>query len=230
MFKRLLWKEWQENLWKLGFCLVTSFAFTALLFRMRLVPDSQNAVLIGLFQLFIVPVIYALDIFSGEISNRTIHLLFKIPTERWKIFLSKYLVATVEIGFVFLFTGVLMEILAHGRETEVGYLLQISLLCGLSAQGLFVWFCVFGCQGRSEAGSLVALVAVMIGWGILFFWAEICGHDEVNYWVPYTFAYKGVDTGSRYHELGQVFGAQTIAWILALVIAGYRFVKVRRYL
>ncbi|MHC5138442.1 MAG: hypothetical protein ACYSOF_00890, partial [Planctomycetota bacterium] len=93
MFKQLLWKEWRENLWKLGFGGAVSAAFVLLLFRIRLFPDAANCVAIGFVQMLVVPVIYALDIFSGEMSNRTIHLLFKFPVPRWKIFFSKYLVS-----------------------------------------------------------------------------------------------------------------------------------------
>ncbi len=91
MFAQLFWKEWKENLWKLWFCCVVSVGFVGILFRIRVVPDMGNCFLISIVQLFVVPIIYALDIFSGEMSSRTIHLLFKIPVERTKMFFSKYL-------------------------------------------------------------------------------------------------------------------------------------------
>jgi ABC-type transport system involved in multi-copper enzyme maturation permease subunit len=114
--RRLLWKEWRENQWKLGFCVGVSLAFTTLLFRLRIFPDLQNAFFISLVQTIVVPVVFALDLFSGEMSNRTIHLLFKIPVPRWKIFFAKYLVATVGIALSFLVTATAMEALAWGRE------------------------------------------------------------------------------------------------------------------
>ncbi len=84
MFRQLLWKEWRENQWKLIFCAAISLVFTVMLFRIRLFPDWANCLAISFIQMFVVPVIYALDIFSGEMSNRTIHLLFKIPVPRWR--------------------------------------------------------------------------------------------------------------------------------------------------
>ncbi|MCH7920267.1 MAG: ABC transporter permease subunit, partial [Planctomycetes bacterium] len=101
MLKRLLWKEWWENLWKLGFCAGVSLAFTILLFRLRIFPDLENAYFISLVQMIVVPVVYALDLFAGEMSNRTIHLLFKIPVPRWKIFFAKYLTAVAGIVLSF---------------------------------------------------------------------------------------------------------------------------------
>ena len=88
MFQMILWKEWKENLWKLIFCGSVSAVFTIMLFRIRLLTDEANCMLISLVQLFIVPIVYSLDIFAGEMSSRTIYLLFKIPIPRWKIFFS----------------------------------------------------------------------------------------------------------------------------------------------
>ena len=116
MFRTLLWKEWQENLWKLCFCGAASVVFTAMLFRMRIVPDLVNCIVISFAQMFVVPIVYSLDIFSGEISNRTIHLLFKIPVQRWMIFFSKYLICAAGIVLTFLVSAVLMELMAQGRR------------------------------------------------------------------------------------------------------------------
>ena len=98
----LLWKEGKENLWKLWFCGGASVVFTIMLFRIRIIPDFANCILISFIQMFAVPVIYSLDIFSGEISNRTVHLLFKIPVPRWMLFLSKYVVSATGIILIFL--------------------------------------------------------------------------------------------------------------------------------
>ena len=69
MFRQLLWKEWRENLWKLTFGGAVSVVFVLLLFRIRLFPDAANCVAISFVQMLVVPVIYALDIFSGEIAT-----------------------------------------------------------------------------------------------------------------------------------------------------------------
>ena len=231
MFRQLLWKEWRENLWKLMFCGAASIAFVMLLFRIRLFPDSSNCIVISFIQMLVVPVVYALDIFSGEMSNRTIHLLFKFPVSRWKIFFSKYLVCILGMSVIFLASGVLMEILAQGREADAGILFKSNLLYGVPALLLFTWFCAFAAQSRSEAGSLVAMFGVMIGWGIVYFWAFSCEVDWAMCFVPYVTTLvwpRG--------EILEVFrSTQTVLSLLvsslfAVGIACYRFVKVRRYL
>ena len=224
MFGMLFWKEWRENLWKLLFCGAASVVFTIMLFRIRIVPDLSNCMLISLIQMFIVPVVYSLDIFSGEVSNRTIHLLFKIPVKRWMIFFSKYLVSALGMALIFVITGVLMELLAHGRETRVLFLLKTNLLCGTAGLFLFTWFCVFGCQSRSEAGSLGTMFGVFIGWGIAFFWATTC---EVTWAVPLApYSLAGL-TGSS-HVVAIFLQGLISAAVLA--IACHRYVGIRRYL
>lgn len=224
MFRMLLWKEWRENLWKLLFCGGASVVFTVMLFRMRIVPDVGNCLLISIIQMFVVPVVYALDIFSGEVSNRTIHLLFKIPVKRWTIFVSKYLVSAIGMVVVFLVSAVLMELLAHGRETRVLFLLRVNLLCGAAGLFLFTWFCAFGCQSRSEAGSLATMFAVFIGWGIVTFWSTMCKVDWAGYFVPYAL----VTIEETRHILILLLQIAVCAAVFG--VACYRYVSIRRYL
>jgi len=224
MYLMLLWKEWKENLWKLWFCGAASIAFTVMLFRVRILTDVSNCVLISVIQMFVIPVVYALDIFSGEVSNRTIHLLFKIPVPRWMLFFSKYLVSVLGMVLIFLTSAVLMELLAHGREARVLFLLKTNLLCGTAGLFLFTWFCAFGCQSRSEAGSLVAMFGVFIGWGIAFFWATTCEVTWAAPFVPYSLT--RLTTGGT---VVSIF-LQSLVSVAVLGIACYRYVSIRRYL
>jgi ABC-type transport system involved in multi-copper enzyme maturation permease subunit len=224
MFRMLLWKEWRENLWKLWFCGAASIAFTAMLFRIRIVPDISNCMLISMVQMFVVPVVYSLDIFSGEMSNRTIHLLFKIPVKRWMIFFSKYLVSAIGMALIFVVSGVLMELLTHGREARELFLLKTNLLYGTASLFLFTWFCVFGCQSRSEAGSLGVMFSVFIGWGIVFFWATIC---EVTWAAPFV-PYSITKLTTGWSVVAIIF--QSLVSVAVLGVACYRYASIRRYL
>lgn len=229
--RRLLWKEWKENLWKLIFGVLVSGAFTALLLRLRIFPDQATVWVISLVQMLAVPVIYSLDIFSGEMSSRTILLLFNLPAERWKIFFSKYLISILGIALIFVFTGLLAEGLARGREVDTGGLVKMSMGAGAAAMILFTWFCGFGAQSRSEAGSLVAIFGVMIGWGIIFFWSSVCEVAWAFRFTPYCLIVPLAN-----ETLSEMLGpmatwlSQISGFVVILCIACLRFVKVRRYL
>jgi ABC-type transport system involved in multi-copper enzyme maturation permease subunit len=226
MFSMILWKEWKENLWKLSFCGFVSAVFIILLFRIRIIPDLSNCVLISFVQVFVVPIVYSLDIFSGEMSNRTIYLLFKIPVPRWMIFFSKYLISAIGIILVFLASSIIMEFMSLGREAPVFYLLKMNMLFGASAFLLFAWFCVFGCQSRSEAASLVAMFSVFIGWGIVLLWSHLCEISWAEKFVPYSFMLvKFTDIGIIGTTISQSF-----VFILILLVACCRYVSIRRYL
>ncbi|MCP4454621.1 MAG: ABC transporter permease subunit [Planctomycetes bacterium] len=230
MLMRLLWKEWRENLWKLGFGLVTSVAFTIMLFRIRLFPDMANCAIISVAQLFVIPVVYALDLFSGEMSNRTIHLLFKVPVARWQVFFSKYLMAIACVGLIFISTGLFMEVLGHGREAEFGMLFRMNALFGLCVGAILTWFSVFGSQSRNEAGSLVALFGVIIGWGIVWFWSSLCEVTWASCFVPYLFTVWAIEPKNLEPSRGLFLATQIAVTGLALTIACYRYVKIRRVL
>ena len=226
MFGMLLWKEWKENLWKLWFCGGASVVFTIMLFRIRIIPDFANCILISFIQMFAVPLIYSLDIFSGEISNSTVNLLFKIPVPRWMLFFSKYIVSAVGIILIFLISGLLMEFMSRGREAQVLFLVTTNSRYGLAALVLFTWFCAFGCQSRNEAGSLVAMFGVFIGWGIVLLWSNLCEVAWAERFVPYSLLLMEF---TKVGFVGTAF-SQIMASAAALGIACYRYISIRRYL
>ncbi len=230
MFYQLFWKEWRENLWKLSFCLGVSLAFTLLLFRTRLLTDHSNCLIISLIMTFVVPVVYALDLFAGEMSNRTIHLLFKIPVPRGQIYFSKMLCALLGLALTFVITGLVMELMAQGRETDPGMLLGIVAVSGCCAALILAWFSVLGCQNRSEAASLIAMAGVLIGWGIVFFWATICEVRWAAHFAPYTFTLWNFRQHTDWLNIPLLFVCQSLALVAALTLACYRYVKIRRYL
>ena len=232
MFKQLLWKEWRENLWKLGFGGAVSAAFVLLLFRIRLFPDAVNCIYISFVLMLVVPVIYALDIFSGEMSNQTIHLLFKFPVPRWKIFFSKYLVSIGGMIAIFLASGLLMELLSQGREAETGFLLKLNASFGVAAILLFTWFCAFDVQNRSEGESLIAMVVVLIGWAVIHLWSGVCDVEWASHFVPYQYItlYLPENIAHENINLVRLILSTGFAAIIDLFIACYRFVKVRRVL
>ena len=214
----------EAHIWRSGQCGVT-----LLLFRIRLFPDSQNCIVISFVQMLVVPVIYALDIFSGEMSNRTIHLLFKFPVPRWKIFFSKYLISIGGMITIFLASGLLMELIAQGRETDTGLLLKMNASFGVSALLLFTWFCAFGAQSRSEAGSLVAMFGVIIGWGIIMLWSRVMQYEWAMHFVPYNFI--TVYVPEKCLVIVPRLILSTVSSAMAILgIACYRFVKIRRVL
>ena len=230
MFRRLLWKEWREGFWKVEFGLTVSLAFTVLLFRVRLFPDLGNAALISLVQVFGIPLIFCLDLFAGEMSHGTIHLLFKIPVPRWQVFASKMLMGLFQVVLIFVSTGVVMELMGHGREAGVGMLFRMNALCGLCSVLLFIWFSVFAAQSRSEAGSLAALFAVIIGWAIVWLWSGLCEVSWAYYAVPYVVGQWALQAKMEGFRLGQLLISQGMLAVLVLSLAGYRYVKIRRSL
>jgi ABC-type transport system involved in multi-copper enzyme maturation permease subunit len=229
----IFWKEWKENLWKLLFCGAVSAVFTIMLFRIRIIPDVANCFVISLIQLFAVPIVYSLDIFSGEMSNRTIYLLFKIPAPRWMLFFGKYLVSAIGIILIFITSAVLMELMSQGREASVYYLLTTNLLFGATVLLLFTWFCLFGCQSRNEAASLAIMFSVFIGWGIVLLWSNLCDVIWAERFVPYSFIFMRITLiYMRTTKVGFIEMAffQSLAFTAVLFIACYRYATIRRYL
>lgn len=124
-----------------------------------------------------------------------------------------------------------MVIMGHGREIPVYYLLKSNARFGISAIILFSWFTAFGCQSRSEAGSLGVMFAVFIGWGIVMFWSTICEVEWAMYFIPYAIIKNALaQEGVAMQILSILFMTQGVCIALVLWIASYRYVSIRRYL
>jgi hypothetical protein len=142
------------------------------------------------------------------------------------LFFSKYLVSAVGIILIFLISGILMEFMSQGREAQILFLLRTNALYGMTALILFTWFCAFGCQSRSEAGSLVAMFGVFIGWAIVLLWSSVCEVAWAMRFVPFSLLLM------EFTEVGIMGTAfsQILASAAVLGIACYRYVSIRRYL
>ncbi len=79
MFARLLFKEFWENAWKIAACCIIGVSISMLMLRLRMLDDMSTVNVVSFWHVLLLPVIFCADIFSGEMSRRTIYLLFKLP-------------------------------------------------------------------------------------------------------------------------------------------------------
>ena len=122
-----------------------------------------------------------------------------------------------------------MELAGQGREAETGYLINLNASFAVSALLLFTWFCPFAAQSQTEAGSLAAIFAVFIGWGIIFMWSGMCEVPWAIRFVPYALI-DIPNAGDAWPNPVITLVSQLSAFVLVLCVACYRFVKVRRVL
>jgi hypothetical protein len=76
----------------------------------------------------------------------------------------------------------------------------------------------------------VALFGVVIGWGNVWLWSSLCEVTWALHVVPYVLTTWAVKPDAPGLSGGQFLATQGVVMGLALTIACYRYVKIRRVL
>ena len=174
--KRLLWKEWHEQQWKVWLCTAAVLLVNQTLLRSRLLDDYIIALRCSVCGVLILSFFISIDVFCSETENKTNKLLSTLPISPLKIFSSKMLVAfsTVLIACI---AGMLQTIIITGEREISNSLIFIvyvgGLFCGIS---MMCWYALYNVNAKSEVGSAGLGLLVFV---LTFSYLAICAAFEV---------------------------------------------------
>ena len=223
MFARLLFKEFWENAWKIAACCIIGVSISMLMLRLRILDDMSTVKLLAFGHAILLPVIFCTDIFSGEMSRRTIYLLFKLPVNRAYIFFAKFIFIILAAAIICAVNAVAIEIVTQSREQLPWALFGEFMRVLIPIFSIMAWFCVVGCICRNEAVSLVMLLCVYVGWGCVFLFGRMYNHDVLITFSP--FAHYKTGLYSSLYWPNYIAGTLT-----PIIIASYRYSRIRRFL
>jgi len=95
MWRKLIWKEWHEQCWRLAFGCVLFGGCMLIGLKTRMMWDTA---IIGMGLVFAVPllaILAAMSPVAGERSEGTLSMLLGLPLRPWKTLLIKTLMALV---------------------------------------------------------------------------------------------------------------------------------------
>jgi ABC-type transport system involved in multi-copper enzyme maturation permease subunit len=225
MFTSLLLKEFKEKGWKIAACCVIGISISMLLLRLRIMEDLAAIRLVAIGYVFLLPLVFCSDIFSGEMSRRTICLLFKLPVERVKVFAAKYLFVIVAVTIICIVNAVLVEVIARGRQQYYFVLAGLFIHSLIAIVSIVSWFCAIGCICRNEAVSAVMLLCVYIGWGCVYLFANMYDHPWLMRFGPVSFNYETANLTNHIYWISYL-----AATVFPVLIAAYRYSRIRRFL
>ena len=225
MFTSLLLKEFKENGWKIAACCVIGISISMLLLRLRIMEDAASIKLVAIGYVILLPLVFCVDIFSGEMSRRTIYLLFKFPVGRVKMFAAKYLFVLIAMIVICSVTAVLVEFITQAREQYYLVLASYFVHSLIATISIVSWFCAVGCICRNEAVSAVMLLCVYIGWGCVYLFANMYEHPWLMKLGPVSFNYEAANLTNHIYWISYL-----AATVLPVLIAAYRYSRIRRFL
>jgi ABC-type transport system involved in multi-copper enzyme maturation permease subunit len=175
--RKLLWKEWHEQSWKLGFgCLVLS-ALAWIGLRSRIISDEQMVNDVCFFGFTLLPILSSAGLVPAERSEGSFESLLAMPVSPWKILAAKTLIGMLLCAGPLVAATIVSVLATEGREAPIDGMLAsygATILAGLS---LFVWMMTLTIRLPSEARAALVALGVLIMWWIVSV-ATIEGNSE----------------------------------------------------
>ena len=160
----LVWKEWQEQRWKMAFGTVMLLFFTGSLIAARLTIGNENIVLIPFTGGLVLSLYSAMGVFAPEVSNGTKLFLVSKPGEVRKIFFVKWFAGWMNFAAAIIVCGLLMmlvKLLKPGIAlNEIGIIVRGSI-GGLGCATMY-YAIILGFAGKSSGEAKVGLTGLII--------------------------------------------------------------------
>src|ERR1700722_4488605 len=87
--RSLLWKEWREQSWKLGFGCIVLTALAVIGLHARIIDDESMVVMVCFLGVTLLPVLSSTGLVPAERSEGSLESLLALPVKSWRILLAK---------------------------------------------------------------------------------------------------------------------------------------------
>jgi ABC-type transport system involved in cytochrome c biogenesis permease component len=161
---KLLWKEWHEQSWKLGFGCVLLAAFVLIGLHARIVADETILTGVCVLGFTLLPVLSSTGLIPAERAEGSFESLLAMPIAPWKILLAKSVMGVLLcIGPMLVACG-FSCLMAGGREMFTYDILHLYAQTTFASVLLLFWMMALTSRLPSEARAGLVAVGILICW------------------------------------------------------------------
>jgi len=160
----LLWKEWHEQSWKLGFGCVVLGALALIGLHSRIVDDETMMMWVSFLGMTMLPVLSSTGLVPAERGEGSLVSLLALPVKPSRILASKTAMGIALCVGPMLVAAVVSLLAAGGREMPDTVIVAFYASSTVATLSLFIWMLALTIQLPSEAR------AALLGVGLLVFW------------------------------------------------------------
>jgi ABC-type transport system involved in cytochrome c biogenesis permease component len=164
--RALLWKEWHEQAWKLGFGCIVLGTLALLGLHARLLSDEMVSMWVCFIGLTLLPILSSTGFLPAERAEGTLEMLLSLPVRRWRILAVKTVIGVLLCVVPLAAAAALSVVVARGRELPVYFMVLFYARSALTAVALFVWMLAVTARLPSEARGALLAVGILILWGL----------------------------------------------------------------
>jgi ABC-type transport system involved in multi-copper enzyme maturation permease subunit len=162
--RQLIWKEWHEQSWRLGFgCLVLG-AMTLIGLHARILNDNAMMMWVCFIGITLLPMLSITGLLPAERSEGIFESLLALPIAPWKILASKTAMGLALCAGPMVVAAVISLLAAGGRELLDQDILHLYADSTLSAISLLLWMMALTSRLPSEARAGLLASGILILW------------------------------------------------------------------
>jgi ABC-type Na+ efflux pump permease subunit len=176
--QKLIWKEWNEQSWKLAFGSVVLAALAFIGLRSRILADETMVMWVCFLGFSLLPILASTGLVPAERSDGTLEALLSLPVTPRRILTVKTAIGLLLVAGPMIAAAIVSLALAANREMDAVAMLMLYARSTLTALSLFIWMMALTIRLPSEAR------AAMLALGVLILLAFVASARQVNPHVP----------------------------------------------
>jgi hypothetical protein len=176
--RQLLWKEWREQRWKLGFGSIVLSAIALIGLRARIVPDESIIIGICALGILLLPILSVAGLIPAERGQGTMPGLLALPIAPWKLLAAKTIPGLMLCIVPLLAAAGVSVLVTQGREIPNPVTLQIYGRAALTEISLFAWMLALTIRSPGEGRGAALAIGVLVCWWIVTSGLEASMHRD----------------------------------------------------
>lgn len=162
--RKLIWKEWHEQSWKLAFGCIVLGALALIGLQSRVIADESILMWVCLLGFTLLPVLASTGLIAAERAEGSFESLLAMPIAPWRILAAKTVVGLAMCVGPMLVAAAISFFVAGDREIERSTILGLYGRSVLVSVSLFVWMLALTARLPSEARAGLVAVGICICW------------------------------------------------------------------
>ena len=161
---RLLWKEWHEQSWKLGFGSLVLVALALIGLHSRIIDDESMVMFVCFLGVILLPVLSSTGLVPAERSEGSLESLLALPITSRRILVAKTAMGLLLCAAPLLLAGLISILTAGGREMTSEAMFTLYARSALAAISLFIWMLALTIRLPNETRASLLAVGLLIFW------------------------------------------------------------------
>ena len=164
--RQLIWKEWHEQSWRLGFGCVVLGAMAMIGLHARIIADEVMMMWVCFIGITLLPVLSVASLLPAERSEGTFESLLALPVAPWKILTAKTVMGLLLCAGPLIVSAIISLLISGRREMLLRDILLLYANSTLSAVSLFLWMMALTSRLPSEARAGLVASGILIIWSL----------------------------------------------------------------